>query len=236
MADVYGARPAYPVALVEQLVALASPPRNELLDLGAGTGHLALPLAERGCTVTALEPAATMLARLQLKAADRGLAITALHASAEQIPLATASQDVVVIADALHFMDAERTGLELARVLRPGGVCALVGAELADTTYMTSVQQLMQDAAPRRPRATAGTLTQLTRLAGVTLTDEATFEDATQVDPERLEQIVRSISFIGPAMSPERFSAFARDLHALPGPAVWSRRFKLQWGTRRGEK
>jgi ubiquinone/menaquinone biosynthesis C-methylase UbiE len=236
LVEVYDARPPYPAALVDQLAALAAPPRNRLLDLGAGTGHLALPLAERGCKVTALEPAASMLARLQLQAAARGLAIATLHASAEAIPLPAASQDLVVIADALHFMDAERTGLELARVLHPGGTCALVRAALADTPYMTHVQALMQNAAPRRPRAVAGTMTQLTRLAGVTLTNEATFEDATPVDPARLEQIVRSISFIGPAMSAERFAAFARELHAIPRPALWARRFTLQWGTRRGEK
>ena len=46
MADVYDARPAYPAALLDALVALA--PGSRVLDLGAGTGKLALPLAARG--------------------------------------------------------------------------------------------------------------------------------------------------------------------------------------------
>ncbi|HVU51011.1 MAG TPA: methyltransferase type 11, partial [Polyangia bacterium] len=54
MAEVYDARPPYPTALVDALSALA-PAGAPVADLGAGTGHLALPLAARGLDVTAIE-------------------------------------------------------------------------------------------------------------------------------------------------------------------------------------
>ena len=63
MADVYDARPAYPLGLIDALAELAT---GRLVgDLGAGIGHVALPLAQRGFDVIAIEPAQTMLDRLR---------------------------------------------------------------------------------------------------------------------------------------------------------------------------
>ena len=55
MADVYDARPAYPVELVEAIRELAGQGAARVADLGAGIGHVALPLAALGCEVSAVE-------------------------------------------------------------------------------------------------------------------------------------------------------------------------------------
>src|SRR5450755_1782805 len=80
MAEFYAARPAYPASLIDALADLAGPVGGRIGDLGAGVGHLALPLAERGFDVVAIEPAQAMLERLRAAATDRGLALRALHA------------------------------------------------------------------------------------------------------------------------------------------------------------
>jgi ubiquinone/menaquinone biosynthesis C-methylase UbiE len=232
MADVYDARPAYPAALVSELVALAGGPGARVIDLGAGIGHLALPLAGQGCALTAVEPARDMLARLREAAAQRALPMRALHAAAEALPVADASQDLALIADAVHFLDAALTGREIARVLAPRGALAVVRCELGDTPFMRDVVRLMEDAAPRRPRATAQATRQVFVLAGVTRIDEQEFEDETAVDRETLERILRSISYIGPAMNAERFERFRARVLALPGPAKWARRLTLSFGRR----
>lgn len=233
MADVYDARPAYPRALVDELVRLAGP-GGRVLDVGAGIGHLALPLAERGLVVSAVEPAEAMLARLRMRAEERGLAISALHGAAESLPVAAGAFELGVVADAVHFLDAELTGLELGRVLAPGGALALLTCELADTPFMRSVVNLMEASAPRRPRHVQRLIAQVAGCAGVALGEPQVFRDDVPVDPATLERIVRSISFIGPAMNAERFALFRERLHALPGPAVWARTFTLQSGRRRG--
>jgi ubiquinone/menaquinone biosynthesis C-methylase UbiE len=232
MADVYDARPAYPPALVSALAALAGGPGARVIDLGAGIGHLALPLALQGCVLTAVEPARDMLARLCQAAGQRGLTIVALHAAAEALPVAAASQDLVLVADALHFMDAALTGGEIGRVLAPGGALAVVQCELGATAFMREVVRLMEEAAPRRPRATAQSTRQVFALAGVTQIEQRELEDETLVDPEALERILRSISYIGPAMNAERFARFRARVLALPGPARWARRFTLSFGRR----
>jgi len=231
MADVYDARPPYPAALVDALAALA-PPGGHVADLGAGTGHLALPLAARGLEVTAVEPAASMLDRLRGGAAARGLAVRAEHATAEATPLPARSIDLVVVADALHFIDAQLVGEEIARVLRRGGALAIVTSTFADTPYMRAVRAVIDDAVPRRPRALTRQLVHVASQAEAPLDDERVFQDDTPVDRETLERILRSISFIGPAMHEGRFAAFRRRVHALPGPAVWSRTFTLRAGRR----
>src|SRR5439155_12985190 len=114
MAEFYAARPAYPAALVDALADLAGPVGSRVGDLGAGVGHLALPLAARGFDVVAIEAAQAMLDQLSAAAAARGIALRALHAAAEQLPLEPACLDLVVIADALHFLDTELTARQIA--------------------------------------------------------------------------------------------------------------------------
>ena len=231
MADVYDARPPYPAALVDALAALA-PPGASVADLGAGTGHLALPLAARGFDVTAVEPARDMLDRLRAGAAARGLALVAAHATAEATPLPAGSIDLVVVADALHFLDAQLVAAEIARVLRRGGALAIVTSALGDTPYMRAVRAVIDDSVPRRPRALTQQLVHVSAAVEAPFGDERVFHDETPVDHETLERILRSISFIGPAMHEGRFAAFRRRVHALPGPAVWARTFTLRAGRR----
>jgi SAM-dependent methyltransferase len=232
MAEFYAARPAYPTALVDALAELAGRPGSRIGDLGAGVGHLALPLAERGFDVVAIEAAQAMLDRLRAAAIDRGLTLRVLHAAAEALPLEPASLDLVVVADALHFLDAELTARQIARVLAPGGALALVTCGFGDTPFMRGVVRLMEEAAPRRPRALTQSIVHLSVLSEVPLTDERRFHDETPIDHATLEQILRSISFIGPAMNPARFAAFRERVHALPEAPVWARTFVLRSGRR----
>ena len=94
-----------------------------VLELGAGTGKLTEALVALGHDVHATDPDDAMLAVL------RGAAARRPHlacASAEELPAADASYDVVVAAQAFHWFDHDRALPEIARVLRPGGQLALV--------------------------------------------------------------------------------------------------------------
>lgn len=120
------ARPGYPDEAVRWL---AGEEPRDVVDLGAGTGKLTRSLVAHGHRVTAVEPSSEMLA--QLVAAVPGA--TALQGSAESVPLADGSADVVTAAQAFHWFDQPVALREIARVLRPGGRIALVWNARDDT-------------------------------------------------------------------------------------------------------
>jgi len=229
IAGAYSARPPYPPALVDCVAQLA-PVTGRVLELGAGIGHLAIPLAEHGRCVTAVEPAEAMLAQLRIGAAERAVALATYHATAESLPLAEGSQDLVVVSDALHFLNLELAAPEIARVLDARGALAIVTCEFADTTFMRGVSRIMRQAAPRRPRETGKAIAQLASIVGIPSSPRhppRVFEDRTPVKPAQLESILRSISFIGPAMNPIRFADFREQIQALDAAPVWARRFTV---------
>lgn len=232
MADVYDARPPYPTALVDALAERAGA-HGRIGDLGAGIGHLTLPLAARGFEVVAVEPAKAMLAKLDREAAARTLAVRTVHASAEATSLDAGSLDLALVADAIHFMDAELAALELSRVLSPRGALAIVTSELGETPFMRSIVEIMEASAPRRPRNMTQAIVQVFRSTRVDLEPERRYLDETPIDAARLERILRSISFIGPAMNADRFAAFRQRIRAVPGPRVWARTLTLHLGRRR---
>jgi SAM-dependent methyltransferase len=94
--------------------------RVRVLDLGAGTGKLTAALVRLGAEVTAVEPDPSMLAELRRSLGS----VQALSGSAEEIPLADASVDAVLVGQAMHWFDLNLAIPEIARVLVPGGVLA----------------------------------------------------------------------------------------------------------------
>lgn len=122
-ADVYdSARPSYPADAVTWLTEGIEGP---VLDLGAGTGKLAASLVDRGLEVTAVDPSPEMLRVLR----ERLPEVRAGEGAAERIPFPDASFDLVVAAQAWHWVDPERAVPEVVRVLRPGGRIGLVWNE-----------------------------------------------------------------------------------------------------------
>jgi SAM-dependent methyltransferase len=113
------ARPSYPADAVSWLVRSG---HSSVVELGAGTGKLTEMLVAAGHDVIATDPLPSMLLHLRNRVPAARIAV----ASAEHIPVATRSADVVVCAQSFHWFDHHLALPEIARVLRPGGVLALV--------------------------------------------------------------------------------------------------------------
>jgi SAM-dependent methyltransferase len=107
------ARPPYPDALVERIV--AGSPGPAILDVGCGTGIEARQFQAAGCVVLGVEPDA----RMADFARGRGLEVEV--ATFEAWEPAGRTFDAVVAGQSWHWVDPVAGTAKAARVLRPGG-------------------------------------------------------------------------------------------------------------------
>jgi len=115
------ARPTYPDSLIAEIAALA-PGRALAWDAGTGNGQSARLLAAHFDRVHATDASAQQIAQ-----AEPHPAIHFAVEPAENCSLPDASCDLVLVAQALHWIDLDRFHAEVRRVLRPGGLLAAIG-------------------------------------------------------------------------------------------------------------
>jgi SAM-dependent methyltransferase len=115
-------RPGFPVSFFDRIFAEhLVKPGQRALDLGTGTGAMALGLAERGVHVTALDRSPELLEVLARRAKDANAPIKLKQGLAEDTGEADASFEVVTAAQCWWWFDPVRTTREVRRVLIPGG-------------------------------------------------------------------------------------------------------------------
>ena len=109
------------------LVAVMPDPPARILDVGCGTGSLAVLLAQAGHEVTGIDTSAQMLALARAKAATAGVRVDVARADAAAPPFPPASVDVVLCRHVLWALpDRDAVLASWARLLRPGGRLVLV--------------------------------------------------------------------------------------------------------------
>jgi SAM-dependent methyltransferase len=143
VADLYDAvRPGYPAAVIGAAIAGAAlPAGGRILEIGCGTGQITLPFAELGFRILALEPgdALAALAARKCRAHPR---VTVLETSFEAWSGDNQAFDLVVSAQAFHWIDPDYGCAKAASVLRPGGAIALIWT--LDVSQDTDVWQATQ--------------------------------------------------------------------------------------------
>jgi SAM-dependent methyltransferase len=201
-------RPDYPTGVVG-LLGLA--PGARVLDLAAGTGKLTRVLRAAGLDVVPVEPLPGMRARLE----------GAVDGRAEAIPLPEASVDAATIGDAWHWFDRARAGDELARVVRPGGVVAVLWQYPDAERVPAWAPRLGEILAPLRDDHPAftedlGALDQHPAFAPRT---EHSVPFPYETDSERYRAFVASMSFVARLSEDERAEVLRRVGEVVPeGP------------------
>ena len=137
-------RPSYPDAVVDWLIdTYALNDKSSIADIGSGTGIFSRLLLEKGLSVIAVEPNDDMRAE-----SDRVLGKSQLYQSvsgtAENTTLADGSVNFVVAAQAFHWFDVSATKAEFYRIIRPGGVLALIwNRRLTSTEFQSDYEMLL---------------------------------------------------------------------------------------------
>ncbi|WP_019157375.1 class I SAM-dependent methyltransferase [Brevibacterium senegalense] len=109
-------RPRYPAGIYEWIKARVGGP-GTAADVGAGTGIFGTGLTARGWTVTGIDPDPDLL----WLHPD-----PALTGTAEDLPLADGSCDLVTVAQAWHWIEPAAASAEFLRVLGGDGAVAIV--------------------------------------------------------------------------------------------------------------
>ncbi len=139
-------RPHYPSAVIDLLKREPGLATNTVVaDIGSGTGILAELFLRFGCRVYGVEPNDAMRAAGEqlLSSYDR---FTSVAATAENTTLPDQSIDLITAGQAFHWFDAERTGKEWRRILKPRGYVALIWntRRTSGTPFLEAYEQMLR--------------------------------------------------------------------------------------------
>jgi SAM-dependent methyltransferase len=128
VASVYSrARPAYPDALIDDVVSYADlKPNDRILEVGCGTGQATKSFAKRGFPILATDPGSEML-----RGARESLAgfsnVEFLETTFEAWPTDRAAFRLIIAAQSWHWVSPEVRFSKAAEALAPGGSLAVFG-------------------------------------------------------------------------------------------------------------
>jgi SAM-dependent methyltransferase len=119
-------RPGYPDAIVEAIIERSGlPSAGRILEVGCGTGQITRPFARRGYAILALElgPALAALAADHLRPYPLARVVPVAF---ENWPIEREAFDLMLSAQAFHWIDPALGLARAAAVLKPQGALALV--------------------------------------------------------------------------------------------------------------
>lgn len=118
-------RPTYPPDVFDEIAAFAGKDRLDVLEVAPGTGQATRSMAERGWRITAVELGPNLAQRTRENMATFP-AVTVITGAFETAQLPVAAFDVIFCSCAWHWIEQPAGFEKAARLLRPGGVIALL--------------------------------------------------------------------------------------------------------------
>jgi SAM-dependent methyltransferase len=117
--------------VVSARAAEAGRPALDIVDVGGGTGGLAVPFAALGHDVTVIDPSPDALAAAQRRAAEAGARLTAIQGEAASLDslVGPKSADLVICHNVLEYVDSPADAMTaIAAVLRPSATVSVLAA------------------------------------------------------------------------------------------------------------
>lgn len=144
----YDSRADYAAAALDRaMVGLTLSRGDRVADIGAGTGKLAKPLAERGLVVHAVEPNDEMRARGVRN--TKGLPVTWREGTGEQTGLADASFKAVTFGSSFNVVDQRAALREARRIVEPNGwFCCMWNHRDLDDPLQARIEAIIRRAIP----------------------------------------------------------------------------------------
>ena len=136
----------------------------DIVDVGGGTGGLAVPFAALGHNVTVVDPSPDALAAAQRRAAEAGARLTAVQGEAASLDSVAGPKaaDLVICHNVLEYVDSPADAMTaIAAVLRPSATVSVLAANAVAAVLhralagrFTEARQLLEtEGADRDPAA-----------------------------------------------------------------------------------
>ena len=214
-------RPSYPDVAIDWLFEKCGDVHT--LDVGAGTGIFTKALLRKFSQVAAVEPNDDMRAQFRKFLPE----IICSGGTGEATGCPDASVDLITVAQAFHWLDAERFKAEAMRILRPGGKIAIVWNTSCENDFTRERNSVCQRYCPGFRSGHAGKHSaaegdKFLRDCYFQNVEVVAFDNPFEMDRRTFEGNIRSRSY---ALTPEhpeydRFMAEQRavfDRHAVDG-------------------
>ena len=127
----------------------------DIVDVGGGTGGLAVPFAALGHNVTVVDPSPDALAAAQRRAAEAGARLTAVQGEAASLDsvVGTKAADLVICHNVLEYVDSPGDAMTaIAAVLRPSATVSVLASNAVAAVLHRALAGRFTEA-----RAAAGT-------------------------------------------------------------------------------
>ncbi len=215
-------RPGFPASLYERLLRLGwIRSEQKALDLGTGTGSLALGLAARGLDVVGLDPSPPLLCVARRRADELGAVVDFVEGTAERTGLESAKFDLVTAGQCWWWFDAQRALEEIARVLRPSGRLLIANFSYLPSpeTVAARTEALVLEHNPGWTMAGhSGVYDEQLRdldAGGYVNLESFSYTEPVPFTHEGWRGRVRACNGVGAALEPSRVDKFDRDLASL---------------------
>ena len=151
----------------------------DIVDVGGGTGGLAVPFAALGHNVTVVDPSPDALAAAQRRAAEAGARLASVQGEAASLDsvVGPKAADLVICHNVLEYVDSPGDAMTaIAAVLRPSATVSVLAANTVAAVLhralagrFTEARQLLEGHMPAEPprRFTLPSLTALIEGAGL---------------------------------------------------------------------
>lgn len=150
VARAYHTRPPYPAEVFEVLKYLADKQVLTVLDLGCGTGEIALNVIGWAERVDAVDSSREMLAIARSRPEAEGSCIRWVHSAAEEFEF-EGPYGLVVASESLHWMDWQVVLTKIGASLSPGGQLALVvGRQFSGLPWQSELQSFIPEYSTNR--------------------------------------------------------------------------------------
>ena len=132
----------------------------DIVDVGGGTGGLAVPFAALGHNVTVVDPSPDALAAAQRRAAEAGARLASVQGEAASLDSLVGPADLVICHNVLEYVDEPADAMSaIARVLRPSATVSVLASNAVAAVLhralagrFAEARVLLEDAAACTPR------------------------------------------------------------------------------------